>query len=79
LRDFSTLAQWHPAVQDCIIEGGGPADRGGAVRAIHLNYGTPLRERVTALSDNDMSYSCSVIESPLPLSYHSSTVSLLSI
>src|SRR5258708_32313652 len=34
LRDFSTIAQWHPAVQDCIIEGGGPADRAGAVRAI---------------------------------------------
>ncbi len=77
LRDFSTIAQWHPAVQDCVIEGGGVADRVGAVRAIHLRDGTPLRERVTALSDKDMSYSYSVIESPLPLAYHSSTVSLL--
>ena len=76
LRDFSTIAQWHPAVQDCVIEGGGVADRVGAVRAIHLRDGTPLRERVTALSDKDMSYSYSVIESPLPLAYHSSTVSL---
>jgi hypothetical protein len=32
-----------------------------------------------ALSDKDMSYSYSVIESPLPLAYHSSTVSLLGI
>ncbi len=76
LRDFSTIAQWHPAVQDCIIEGGGPADRAGAVRAIHLRDGTPLRERVTALSDKDMTYSYSVIESPLPLAHHSSIVSL---
>jgi hypothetical protein len=34
---------------------------------------------VTALSDKDMSYSYSVIESPLPLAYHSSTVSLLGV
>ena len=79
LRDFSTIAQWHPSVRDCIIEGGGQADRVGAVRTIHLRDGTPLRERVTALSDKDMSYSYSVIESPLPLDYHNSTVSLLSV
>ena len=38
-----------------------------------------MRKRVTALSDKDMSYSYSVIESPLPLAYHSSTVSLVGI
>ena len=75
LRDFTAVAQWHPAVEDCIIEGGGPADRVGAVRAIHLRDGALLRQRVTALSDKDMSYSYSAIESPLPLAYHSSTVS----
>jgi hypothetical protein len=79
LRDFSTIARWHPNVQDCLIEGGGPADRVGVVRAIHLRDGAPLRERVTALSDKDMSYSYSVIESPLPLEYHSSTVSLVGV
>jgi hypothetical protein len=79
LRDFSAIARWHLAVQDCIIEGDGLADRVGAVRAIHLRDGTPLRERVTALSEKDMSYSYSVIESPLPLEYHSSTVSLMGI
>jgi Polyketide cyclase / dehydrase and lipid transport len=79
LRDFGTVAQWHPAVEDCIIEGGGPADRVGAVRVIHLRDGTPWRECVTALSAKDMSSSYSVIESPLPLAYHSSTVSLLGI
>ena len=38
-----------------------------------------LRERVTAISDKDMSYSYSVIESPLQLDYHSSTVSLAAV
>ena len=66
LRDFSAVAQRHPAVEGCIIEGGGLADRVAVVRAIHLRDGAPLRERVTALSDKDMSYSYSVIESPLP-------------
>ncbi len=64
LRDFSSIAQWHPEVQDCLIEDGGPSDRVGAIRAIHLRDGTPLREQLTALSDKDMSYSYSVIESP---------------
>ena len=41
LRGFSAVAQWHPAVENCIIEGGGPADRVGTVRAIHLRDGTP--------------------------------------
>jgi uncharacterized protein YndB with AHSA1/START domain len=56
LRDFSAVAQWHPAVEDCIIEGGGPADRVGAVRAIHLPDGAPWRERVIALSDKVMNH-----------------------
>jgi len=79
LRDFGSIARWHPAVRDCLIEGGGPGDQVGAVRTIHLQDGTPLRERITALSDKDMSYSYSVIESPFALAYHSSTVSLLSV
>jgi Polyketide cyclase / dehydrase and lipid transport len=79
LRDFGAIAQWHPDVRDCAIEGGGPADRVGAVRFLHLRNSTPVRERVTALSDKDMTYSYSVIESPFPLAYHSSTVSLMSV
>ena len=48
----------------------------GQFARFHLRDGAPLRERVTALSDKDMTYSYSVIESPLPLAHHSSTVSL---
>jgi hypothetical protein len=35
-----------------------------------------LREKVTAISDKDTTYSYSVIESPFPLAHHTSTVSL---
>ncbi len=76
LRDFSNVARWHPDVKDCVIEDGGPGDRVGAVRAIHLTTGMLIREKVTAISDKDMTYSYSVIESPFPLAYHTSTVSL---
>src|SRR5262249_3975397 len=79
LRDFGALIKWHPDVRDCVIEDGGSGDRVGSVRLIHLRDGTPVRERITALSDKDMSYSYSVIESPMPLAYHSSTVSLQAI
>ncbi len=76
LRDFSNISKWHPDVKDCVLEGGGPGDRVGATRAIHLQNGMAVREQVSAISDKDMSYSYSVVESPFPLSYHSSTVSL---
>jgi Polyketide cyclase / dehydrase and lipid transport len=79
LRDFSNVALWHPDVKDCLMKGGEPGDRVGAVRAIHLGNGMALRERVTAISDKDMSYSYSVIESPFPLAYHSSSVSLVAV
>ena len=76
LRDFSNVARWHPDVKDSVIEDGGPGDRVGAVRALRLSSGIRIRERVTAISDKDMTYSYSVVESPFPLAYHTSTVSL---
>jgi hypothetical protein len=77
IRGFDGVARWDPFVRDCVIEDAWPGDRVGAVRRIHLQDGTALRERLTALSDKDMSYSFSVVESPLAFTYHSSTVSLL--
>jgi hypothetical protein len=79
VRNFSNIALWHRDVRDSTLEDGGPGDRVGAVRALHLKNGTLIREQLTALSDKDLTYSYSVIESPFPIAHHSSTVSFLSI
>jgi hypothetical protein len=79
IRSFDSVARWDPFARDCVIEAGWPADRVGAVRQIHLQDGTPMRERLTAISDKDMTFSFSVIESPMSFAYHSSTVRLLPI
>lgn len=67
------MPNWHPDVTDSIIENGSGREV-GAIRAIHLRDGTPLRERLNAISDEDYEYSYSVIESPLPIANHRSTV-----
>lgn len=36
IRDFDGLPNWHPAIASSAIEGGGAADRFGAVRAFSL-------------------------------------------
>jgi hypothetical protein len=64
-------------VQSSRIEDGGSGDQVGAVRLLHLQNSAPVREQFTALSDKDRTYSYSIIESPFPLLYHSSTVSLM--
>ena len=77
MRDFNNIALWHTDVRSSQIEDGGSGDQVGAVRFLHLQNGAPVRELLTALSDKDRTYSYSIIESPFPLLYHSSTVSLM--
>jgi hypothetical protein len=79
LRDFGGIVWSHPDVRDCLIEDGSSGNRIGAARTIHLADGTPIRERRTAISDKDLSYSYSVVEPPLSLAYHSSTVSWVAV
>jgi hypothetical protein len=48
LRDFAAIADWHPALPPCEIEGG-PADRVGCVRVFPLAGGH--RETLVRLDD----------------------------
>ena len=58
------------------IENGGTGRRPGDIRSIKLRDGTSVREKLLAISDESKSYAYSVIEAPLPIRNHSSTVSL---
>ena len=77
VRDFDGLPGWVPAVVDSRIEGGGPADRVGCVRAFRLADGGALRERLLALSDYDYACTYSILESPMPVEGYVATVRLL--
>src|SRR5262249_49312824 len=68
--------QWHPDVSESRIEGGGSGRNPGDVRSIRLRDGTPVREKLLALSGASKSYTYSVIEAPFPIRNHSSTVRL---
>ncbi len=76
IRDFNALPDWHPAIKESRIEGGGPADQVGCVRAFRLQDGGFIRERLLALSDYDFSCSYSILESPMGVENYVASVKL---
>jgi hypothetical protein len=78
LSDFNNVAQWHPDVTESHLESGSGREA-GSVRSIRLRNGISVRERLLAISPQDRSYRYSVIESPLPIRDHESTVRLASL
>jgi hypothetical protein len=77
LRDFARVDAWHPDVKSVSIEGTDAGPRVGQERTITLRDGSVMRERLLALDDVEHSYTYSLIESPLPVSAHSSRVALV--
>ena len=76
VRDFNGLPDWHPAIAESRIEGGGPADQVGCVRAFRLKDGAFLREQLLALSDFDFSVTYSILESPMGVENYVATLKL---
>ena len=76
LRDFNSHVDWHPAVAASRIEGDGPPDVVGAVRAFRLRDGGFLREQLIALDDRALSLTYCVLEAPLPLIGYVATMRL---
>ena len=74
--DFNALPDWHPAIAESRIEGGGPSDQVGCVRAFRLADGGFLRERLLALSDYDFSVTYSILDSPMEVENYVATLKL---
>lgn len=55
LRDFTSTPKWFGPAVACEMEDGGPTDRVGAVKRVHLADGQIVREKLLALSDYDHS------------------------
>jgi hypothetical protein len=78
LSDFNIVAQWRPDVTESHLESGSGREA-GSVRSVRLRNGISIRECLLAISPQDHSYRYSVIESPLPIRDHESTVRLVSL
>lgn len=73
IGDFCGIADWHPAVESCTLS---EAD-GVPVRTLALKGGGTIVEKQLAWDDAAMSYSYTILESPLPVEGYVSTISVL--
>jgi len=76
VRDFNGLSNWHPAIAESRIENGEPADKVGCIRNFSLRNGDRLREQLLGLSDFDMFFTYSILDSPMPLTNYVATLRL---
>lgn len=68
--DFCGIAQWHPAVEGCTLVESGPKP----VRRLQLKGGGEIVEEQTGRDEAAMTYSYTILESPLPVSNYISTL-----
>ena len=76
VRSFNGLPQWHPRIRDSRIEDALPPDKVGCIRNFNLQNGDNIRELLLGLSDYDMFYTYSILESPMPLTDYIATLRL---
>jgi hypothetical protein len=62
-RDFNGLHVWHPAIEGCTLDSGGPVEV-GAVRRLTLGDGGVVVERLLRLDDADRVCTYEILESP---------------
>jgi Polyketide cyclase / dehydrase and lipid transport len=79
VRDFNALPNWTPFVAESRIEQNRPSDQIGCIRNFRLKDGGRIRERLLALSDYDMSFEYSILESPMGVENYIATFRLIPI
>ena len=76
VRAFNGLPDWHPLITRSEIEVGLPQDTVGCVRNFYLQTGDNVREQLTALSNQDHSFSYRMLETGMGMYHYTSTFSL---
>ncbi len=72
IGDFCGIGNWHPAVEKCT-----PSEMDGKkVRLLSLKGGGAIKEEQLSRDDKVMSYTYTILESPLPVSDYKSTLSV---
>ncbi len=70
IGDFCGIANWHPAVEKCVLS----AD--GKQRTLSLKGGGTIVETLETLDDANRAYTYTIISSPLPVANYHSTISV---
>jgi hypothetical protein len=70
IGDFCGIASWHPAIAKC--EAGSDGDT--KLRTLTTQDGAVLKEALKAWDDGAMTYTYSILESPLPVANYVSTI-----
>ncbi|MCJ2013910.1 SRPBCC family protein [Methylobacterium sp. J-076] len=72
IGDFCGIGNWHPAVEKCT-----PSEQDGMkVRLLSLKGGGTIKEEQVSRDDKVMSYTYTILESPLPVSDYKSTIAV---
>jgi hypothetical protein len=79
VRDFNALPKWTPFVAESRIEQNKPSDQIGCIRNFTLKDGGRIRERLLALSDYEMTFEYSILESPMGVENYISNFRLIPI
>jgi hypothetical protein len=77
VRDFNALSKWTPFVAESRIEQNKPPDQIGCIRNFRLKEGGRIREQLLALSDYEMSFEYSILESPMGVENYLATFRLI--
>ena len=73
ISDFCAIADWHPVIGRCAL-----SDQDGvAMRTLTTVDGGVLVERRVQYSDEGMSYTYEIVESPLPVADYVSTLAVM--
>lgn len=75
VKDFDGWNKWHPAVAKDEIQSGS-SNEPGAVRLLTLGNGGTIKERLVSFDAKAHSFKYAIVESVLPVSNYSSTVTV---
>ncbi len=72
IGDFCGITNWHPAVVKCDLS----EKKGALYRTLTLGGGATILERLEMLDRSGLTYTYSIIESPLPIKNYKSTFTI---
>ncbi len=76
VRDFNALPMWTPFVAESRIEQNKRSDQVGCIRNFRLKDGGRIREQIVELSDYEMSFGYTILESPMGVENYYATFCL---
>jgi uncharacterized protein YndB with AHSA1/START domain len=72
IGDFCGIGNWHPAVEKCTLDSSSSKPQ----RTLALKGGGTIVEEQQARDDSGMSYTYTILQSPLPVADYRSTISV---